>query len=139
MYVPLMNTNAKCWNVIFCCADCVTKGLQSLTNDTLYFMNTLNQTLTCFEKYQQVCQQLCAMVSVCLWVDLVSWDVSDEDCCSLIPVSEQGNQSELCTKCKEGYRGLNVLYSLMEENGTMCIDIEDEVCMPVAEVLPSCS
>lgn len=39
---------------ISCCADCIIKGFQSLTNDTLYYMTTLNQTLTCFEKYQQV-------------------------------------------------------------------------------------
>ncbi|XP_030577392.1 osteopetrosis-associated transmembrane protein 1 [Archocentrus centrarchus] len=35
------------------CANCLTKGFQGLTNDTLVFMATLNQTLTCFEKYQQ--------------------------------------------------------------------------------------
>ncbi|XP_070782143.1 osteopetrosis-associated transmembrane protein 1 [Enoplosus armatus] len=35
------------------CENCITKGFQSLTNDTLYYMATLNQTLTCFEKYQQ--------------------------------------------------------------------------------------
>ncbi|KAM4633297.1 osteopetrosis-associated transmembrane protein 1 isoform 2-T2 [Polymixia lowei] len=35
------------------CKDCVSKDLQSLTNDTLYFMAVLNQSLTCFEKYQQ--------------------------------------------------------------------------------------
>ncbi len=39
---------------ISCCADCITKGFQGLTSDTRYFMTTLNQTLTCFEKYQQV-------------------------------------------------------------------------------------
>ncbi|KAM7367826.1 hypothetical protein PAMP_014100 [Pampus punctatissimus] len=35
------------------CQNCITEGFQSLTNDTLNFMSTLNQTLTCFEKYQQ--------------------------------------------------------------------------------------
>lgn len=39
-------------------AECVTGHLESLTNDTLYFMSTLNQTLTCFEKYQQVFSEL---------------------------------------------------------------------------------
>lgn len=39
---------------ICCCADCITEQFQGLTNSTLYFMTTLNQTLTCFEKYQQV-------------------------------------------------------------------------------------
>lgn len=36
------------------CAECITTGYQSLTNDTLVFLATLNQTLTCFEKNQQV-------------------------------------------------------------------------------------
>uniref|UniRef100_A0A3Q3WPE8 Uncharacterized protein n=1 Tax=Mola mola TaxID=94237 RepID=A0A3Q3WPE8_MOLML len=35
------------------CDNCITKGFQSLTSDMLYFLATLNQTLTCFEKYQQ--------------------------------------------------------------------------------------
>nr|XP_046229760.1 osteopetrosis-associated transmembrane protein 1 [Scatophagus argus]XP_046229761.1 osteopetrosis-associated transmembrane protein 1 [Scatophagus argus] len=35
------------------CNNCITKGFQSLTNDTLYFMATLNLTLTCFDKYKQ--------------------------------------------------------------------------------------
>uniref|UniRef100_A0A4W5REC0 Osteoclastogenesis associated transmembrane protein 1 n=1 Tax=Hucho hucho TaxID=62062 RepID=A0A4W5REC0_9TELE len=36
------------------CKSCVSPGLHSLTNDTLYFMATLNQSLSCFEKFQQV-------------------------------------------------------------------------------------
>lgn len=39
---------------ISCCADCITEQFEGLTNDTVYFMTTLNQTLTCFEKYKQV-------------------------------------------------------------------------------------
>lgn len=38
------------------CIECITTGYQSLTNDTLVFLATLNQTLTCFEKNQQVDQ-----------------------------------------------------------------------------------
>ncbi|XP_023266547.1 osteopetrosis-associated transmembrane protein 1 [Seriola lalandi dorsalis] len=75
------------------CKYCITEGLQSLTNDTLYFMMTLNQTLTCFEKYQQ------------------------------------GNHTELCKNCKSSYKGLNELYSRMENNHTLCIDIEDAMNM----------
>lgn len=73
------------------CDKCITKGSQSLTNDTLYFMATLNQTLTCFEKYQQ------------------------------------GNHTELCKNCKNLYRDVNLLYGRMEQNQTMCIDIEDSM------------
>ncbi|KAG7239651.1 hypothetical protein INR49_028587 [Caranx melampygus] len=73
------------------CENCITAGLKSPTNDTLYFMTTLNQTLTCFEKYQQ------------------------------------GNHTELCKNCKSSYKGLNELYSRMENNQTLCIDIEDAV------------
>ncbi|XP_006792548.1 osteopetrosis-associated transmembrane protein 1 [Neolamprologus brichardi] len=75
------------------CAQCVTGHFESLTNDTLYFMSTLNQTLTCFEKYQQ------------------------------------GNHTELCKNCKSAYGTLNVLYSQMEKNSTLCIDIEDAMNM----------
>eukprot|EP00066_Takifugu_rubripes_P006853 XP_003971934.2 PREDICTED: osteopetrosis-associated transmembrane protein 1 [Takifugu rubripes] len=35
------------------CDRCITTGYRSLTNDTLVFLATLNQTLTCFEKNQQ--------------------------------------------------------------------------------------
>ncbi|CAL8318077.1 unnamed protein product [Merluccius merluccius] len=35
------------------CDKCVIQDLRIPTNDTLYFMNELNQTLSCFEKYQQ--------------------------------------------------------------------------------------
>ncbi|XP_029318446.1 osteopetrosis-associated transmembrane protein 1 [Cottoperca gobio] len=71
------------------CANCITKEFKSLTNDTVYYMNAVNQTLTCFEKYQQ------------------------------------GNHTELCKSCKSTYKDLNELYSRMETNHTMCIDIED--------------
>lgn len=36
-------------------SDCLTEKYQSIKNDTLYFMSMLNLTLTCFKKYQQVC------------------------------------------------------------------------------------
>ncbi|CAB1340042.1 unnamed protein product [Coregonus sp. 'balchen'] len=36
------------------CNRCVSPGHHSLTNDTLYFMATLNQSLSCFEKYQKM-------------------------------------------------------------------------------------
>ncbi|XP_032398478.1 osteopetrosis-associated transmembrane protein 1 [Etheostoma spectabile] len=74
------------------CDNCI-KGFQSMTNDTLYFISSLNQTLTCFEKYQQ------------------------------------GNHTELCKDCKNAYRDLNELYSRMETNLTMCVDIEDSMNM----------
>lgn len=35
------------------CQSCVTEDYRNLSSDTLYFMAVLNQTLTCFEKYQQ--------------------------------------------------------------------------------------
>ncbi|XP_039980393.1 osteopetrosis-associated transmembrane protein 1 [Xiphias gladius] len=53
MLVFLLYSNLKdIWSQSGC-NYCITKGFQSLTNDTLYFISTLNQTLTCFEKYQQ--------------------------------------------------------------------------------------
>ncbi|KAL0967745.1 hypothetical protein UPYG_G00256350 [Umbra pygmaea] len=73
------------------CKSCVSLELHSLTNDTLYFMETLNQSLGCFEKYQQ------------------------------------SNQTELCKDCKATYKRLNELYSRMERNHTLCIDIEDSM------------
>lgn len=41
----------------------------------------------------------------------------------------QGNHTELCKNCKNTYRRVNELYSGMEKNNTMCIDIEDAVSM----------
>lgn len=38
---------------------------------------------------------------------------------------QQGNHSDLCKNCKSTYKELNDLYSRMEKNSTMCIDIED--------------
>ncbi|XP_062406980.1 osteopetrosis-associated transmembrane protein 1 [Sardina pilchardus] len=38
---------------------------------------------------------------------------------------QQGNYSELCKECKAPYRRLSVLYSEMEKNHTLCIDLED--------------
>ncbi|XP_072218265.1 osteopetrosis-associated transmembrane protein 1 isoform X1 [Leuresthes tenuis] len=75
------------------CGQCVTDGFIGLKNDMLFFMATLNQTLTCFDKYKQ------------------------------------GNHTELCKNCKSIYRALNELYSGMEENQTLCIDIEDAMNM----------
>uniref|UniRef100_A0A3Q3MEG2 Osteoclastogenesis associated transmembrane protein 1 n=1 Tax=Labrus bergylta TaxID=56723 RepID=A0A3Q3MEG2_9LABR len=71
------------------CKSCITKGYESLTNDTLYFMDILNHTLSCFEKYSP------------------------------------GNHTELCKSCKTTYSQLNDLYSGMEKNQTLCIDLED--------------
>ncbi|XP_059213128.1 osteopetrosis-associated transmembrane protein 1 [Centropristis striata] len=93
MLVYLLNANLDdIWEKSNC-HNCITEGFQSLTNDTLYFMSTVNQTLSCFEKYQH------------------------------------GNKTELCTDCKSTYRGLNELYGRMEQNQTMCIDIEDSMNM----------
>ncbi|GAA6228789.1 osteopetrosis-associated transmembrane protein 1 [Lates japonicus] len=75
------------------CKNCITAGLQSPTNDTLYFMATLHQTTSCFDKYQH------------------------------------GNHTELCKNCKNTYKDLNELYSRMEKNQTLCIDIEDAMNM----------
>ncbi|KAM9339241.1 osteopetrosis-associated transmembrane protein 1 [Symphorus nematophorus] len=93
MLVFLLCSNLKDIWVKSACNNCVAQGYQSLTDDTLYFMSTLNQTITCFDKYKQ------------------------------------GNQTELCTHCKSSYKELNELYSRMEKNQTMCIDIEDSMNM----------
>lgn len=45
-------------------------------------------------------------------------------------LSKQGNHSELCKECKSPYKSLNELYSRMEKNHTLCIDIEDAVSIP---------
>ncbi|XP_036438211.1 osteopetrosis-associated transmembrane protein 1 [Colossoma macropomum] len=37
----------------------------------------------------------------------------------------QGNHSKLCTECKVTYKRLNELYSNLEKNVSLCIDIED--------------
>lgn len=70
------------------CDQCLTEHEEALTNDTRYFMATLNQSFSCFEQYQK-------------------------------------NHSELCKDCKARYKRLNELYSKMEKNQTLCIDIED--------------
>lgn len=38
----------------FVSADCITEDYRNLSSDTLYFMAVHNQTIACFEKYQQV-------------------------------------------------------------------------------------
>ncbi|XP_012722782.2 osteopetrosis-associated transmembrane protein 1 [Fundulus heteroclitus] len=38
---------------------------------------------------------------------------------------KQGNLTELCKNCKDAYKRLNDLYSRMEGNKTLCIDLED--------------
>ncbi|XP_030262193.1 osteopetrosis-associated transmembrane protein 1 [Sparus aurata] len=53
MVVNQLNTSLEELWTSSACDNCVTKGLQRLTNDTLYFMNTLNQTDDCFDKYRQ--------------------------------------------------------------------------------------
>ncbi|XP_029966478.1 osteopetrosis-associated transmembrane protein 1 [Salarias fasciatus] len=75
------------------CDQCITENFHSLTNDTLYFMTVHNQTISCFQKY------------------------------------EQGNHTDLCKNCKPFYKDLNELYSGMEKNQTLCIDIEDAMNM----------
>ncbi|XP_026197800.1 osteopetrosis-associated transmembrane protein 1 [Anabas testudineus] len=42
---------------------------------------------------------------------------------------QQGNHTELCINCKSTYKGLNELYSRMEKNNSLCIDIEDAMNM----------
>ncbi|KAK2890112.1 osteopetrosis-associated transmembrane protein 1 isoform X1 [Channa argus] len=41
----------------------------------------------------------------------------------------QGNHSEQCKNCNSSYKGLNELYSRMEKNQSLCIDIEDAMNM----------
>uniref|UniRef100_A0A1A7Y8H6 Osteopetrosis associated transmembrane protein 1 n=1 Tax=Iconisemion striatum TaxID=60296 RepID=A0A1A7Y8H6_9TELE len=53
MLVYLLYSNVKdIWDNSNC-AQCLSKDFQSQTNDTLFFLNVLNQTITCFEKYKQ--------------------------------------------------------------------------------------
>ncbi|XP_041832363.1 osteopetrosis-associated transmembrane protein 1 [Melanotaenia boesemani] len=40
---------------------------------------------------------------------------------------KQGNHTELCKNCKSTYRGLNDLYSQMEKDNILCIDLEDSM------------
>ncbi|XP_026871331.2 osteopetrosis-associated transmembrane protein 1 [Electrophorus electricus] len=75
------------------CTNCLTAYQMNLSNETLNFLAKLNQSLICFDKYQQ------------------------------------GNHSELCKKCKTAYKQLDELYSKMEGNKTLCIDIEDAMNM----------
>ncbi|KAK2856175.1 hypothetical protein Q5P01_004910 [Channa striata] len=42
---------------------------------------------------------------------------------------KQGNHSEICKNCNSSYKGLNELYSRMEKNQSLCIDIEDAMNM----------
>ncbi|XP_054877387.1 osteopetrosis-associated transmembrane protein 1 [Poeciliopsis prolifica] len=42
---------------------------------------------------------------------------------------KEGNHTELCKNCKNTYKGLNDLYSGMEKNSTLCIDLEDSMNM----------
>ncbi|XP_054617723.1 osteopetrosis-associated transmembrane protein 1 isoform X2 [Dunckerocampus dactyliophorus] len=93
MVVYLLFNNLKDLWIKSDCDNCIVDGFQSLTDDSLYFLSTLNQTLSCFERYQQ------------------------------------GNHTELCTNCKSAYKSLNELYSGMEKNKTLCIDIEDGMNM----------
>lgn len=111
---------------ISCCAECITAGLKNATNDTLYFMATLNQTLTCFEKYQQVLftfylKRRLHCEFTLLKLNHVWLSFLFSSC------SSQGNHTELCKNCKSSYKNLNELYSRMENNQTLCIDIEDAV------------
>lgn len=81
------------WDIALC-SNCLEKPNEdNLSNDTLYFLNILNASLSCFEKYQQ------------------------------------GNHSELCKECKTPYQTLSELYSGMEKNHTLCIDLEDAMNM----------
>ncbi|XP_069014248.1 osteopetrosis-associated transmembrane protein 1 [Embiotoca jacksoni] len=41
----------------------------------------------------------------------------------------QGNHTELCKSCKSTYKSLNDMYSKMEKNHALCIDIEDGMNM----------
>ncbi|XP_051510961.1 osteopetrosis-associated transmembrane protein 1-like isoform X1 [Myxocyprinus asiaticus] len=41
------------------CKQCLSGDQQTLSNDTIYFMITLNKSLTCFEKYQGNHSELC--------------------------------------------------------------------------------
>ncbi|RXN16787.1 osteopetrosis-associated transmembrane 1-like isoform X1 [Labeo rohita] len=41
------------------CSKCLTEHQEALMNDTVYFMATLNQSLSCFEQYQKNHTELC--------------------------------------------------------------------------------
>lgn len=107
---------------VFVSADCITEDYSSLSADTLYFMAVLNQTLACFERYQQVGSFMTTMSLV--RGREVRRSGSDARWSSFL---SQGNHTELCRNCKDAYRRLNEIYSQKEKNHTMCIDIEDSV------------
>lgn len=65
------------------------------------------------------------MMSLCSLVNHV-------DC--FLYLSSQGNHTELCTNCRRSYKHLNELYSGLEKNMSLCVDIEDAVRPSGADV-----
>ncbi|XP_034018163.1 osteopetrosis-associated transmembrane protein 1 [Thalassophryne amazonica] len=59
MLVHLLFTNMQHIWSLSNCDSCITAGFHNLTNDTVYFIATLNQTLSCFEVYQGNHSELC--------------------------------------------------------------------------------
>ncbi|CAG03619.1 unnamed protein product, partial [Tetraodon nigroviridis] len=98
MLVPqLYNSLQEIWSN---CDSCIAEGYQGLTNDTLAFLAALNQTLTCFEKNQQVAKH---------------------------PLMCSGNQTDPCKSCKSIYGDLNRLYRRLDNSKRVCIDMEDSM------------
>ncbi|XP_075453683.1 osteopetrosis-associated transmembrane protein 1 isoform X2 [Ascaphus truei] len=78
------------------CMMCLQNDSRDLLNSTIEFMNLFDELNDCFEKNMQPAGQL-----------------------------QQGNNPGICKNCSEGYKKLNVLYSKLEHEKVLCIDLED--------------
>ncbi|OCT78190.1 osteopetrosis-associated transmembrane protein 1 [Xenopus laevis] len=79
------------------CLQCLQNQSQSLLNTTCEFMDMFLSLQTCFKLNMK----------------------------EPIVVTQQGNYSSVCRNCSKNYRELNDLYSKLEKEKALCIDLED--------------
>ncbi|KAM4770680.1 osteopetrosis-associated transmembrane protein 1 [Rhinophrynus dorsalis] len=79
------------------CLNCLQNQSQGLLNSTVEFMNLFEELNVCFGVKEMV---------------------------SAIQTQE-GNSSTVCRNCSVKYRNLNALYSKLEQEKALCIDLED--------------
>ncbi|XP_029451166.1 osteopetrosis-associated transmembrane protein 1 isoform X2 [Rhinatrema bivittatum] len=83
------------------CEQCFQSDGGQMLNSTVTFLALFDALMVCFE--QNIQGQ------------------------TIIPL-QPGNYSQVCRNCSNSYRKLNALYSQLEEEHALCIDLEDAGC-----------
>nr|XP_033792910.1 osteopetrosis-associated transmembrane protein 1 isoform X2 [Geotrypetes seraphini] len=103
------------------CEQCFQKDGGEILNSTVAFLDLFDVLMVCFEHNLQNTSESSYAANL-LQSDRLQL-ILGQALISSLP----RNYSQLCRNCSDTYRSLTILYDQLEENSSLCIDLEDAI------------